>query len=328
MKTKKKGVRKKRNTRKKINLDFTLLKELTKIHAPSAEEDRIINYIVDYTNKNKHKWAVKPKIFHGGIYRNNVVLVFGKPRVAVFSHIDSVGFMVGHKNTLTRIGGPNYKNGFKLQGFDNGGKVTATLRCKGKKSRKQKLTYTSRRPIEMGTNLTYVYNWRETPTTVQVCSQDDRMGTFVALKLAETLKNGALVFTMAEETGGGDIEFLAKILYEKYKITKALISDIIPTENGITLGGGAIVSYRDRNIPRRSYVEHVLNLVRKMPYKFQIEVGSKGGNDGANLITAPAPFDWCQIGVPVKFYHSPNEKTNKADALATLNIYKALMKKL
>ena len=154
MKTKKRKNKKKRNTRKKKGLDFTLLKELTKIHAPSAEEDRIINYIVDYTNKNKNKWAVKPKIFHGGIYRNNVILVFGKPRVAVFSHIDSVGFMVGHKNKLTKIGGPNYKNGDKLHGFDSGGKVTATLRCKGKKGKKQKITYTSRRPIDMGTNLT------------------------------------------------------------------------------------------------------------------------------------------------------------------------------
>jgi len=315
----------KKKTRKKT-LTFELLKNLTKIHAPSGEEDRVIKYIVEYIKKQK--WRTKPKIFHGGDYKNNIMLVFGKPRVAIFSHIDSVGFMVGHNNTLTKIGGPNVRNKDKLNGFDSGGKVKATLHKKGKTRKKQKLSYKSRRSVDIGTNLTYIHTWKETPTTIKTCSQDDRMGSFIALKLAETLKNGILVFTAGEEVGGGDIEFLSKLIYTKYKVKQALISDIIPTGTGVTMGGGAIVSFRDRNIPRRIYVNKILEIVRNLPYKFQLEVGSKGGTDAANLITSPTPFDWCQIGVPVKHYHSPRETTNKKDAIATLNIYKELMKRL
>ena len=315
----------KKKTRKKA-LTFELLKNLTKIHAPSGEEDRVIKYIVEYIKKQK--WRTKPKIFHGGDYKNNIMLVFGKPRVAIFSHIDSVGFMVGHNNTLTKIGGPNVRNKDKLNGFDSGGKVKATLHKKGKTRKNQKLSYKSRRSVDIGTNLTYIHTWKETPTTIKTCSQDDRMGSFIALKLAETLKNGILVFTAGEEVGGGDIEFLSKIIYTKYKVKQALISDIIGVGSGVTMGGGAIVSFRDRNIPRRVYVNKILEIVRNLPYKFQLEVGSKGGTDAANLITSPTPFDWCQIGVPVKHYHSPRETTNKKDAIATLNIYKELMKRL
>ena len=316
----------KKKTRKRKQMSFGLLKDLTKIHAPSGEEDRVIRYIVDYVKKQK--WKTKPKLFYGGDYKNNVMLVFGKPRVAVFSHIDSVGFMVGHNNQLTNIGGPMHRNKDKLNGFDSGGKVEATLHKKGKTRKNQKLAYKSRRRIDIGTNLTYKHVWKETPTTIKACSQDDRMGTFIALKLAETLKNGILVFTAGEETGGGDIEFLANLIYKKYKVKKALISDIIPSGNGITLGGGAIVSFRDRNIPRRVYIDEILEIVRKQPYKFQLEVGEKGGNDGAGLISSPTPFDYCQIGVAVKNYHSPRETTNKKDAIATINIYKELMKRL
>ena len=315
----------KKKTRKKA-LTFELLKNLTKIHAPSGEEDRVIKYIVEYIKKQK--WKTKPKIFHGADYKNNIMLVFGKPRVAIFSHIDSVGFMVGHNNTLTKIGGPNVRNKDKLNGFDSGGKVKATLHKKGKTRKNQKLSYKSRRSVDIGTNLTYIHTWKETPTIIKTCSQDDRMGSFIALKLAETLKNGILVFTAGEEVSGGDIEFLSKIIYTKYKVKQALISDIIGVGSGVTMGGGAIVSFRDRNIPRRVYVNKILEIVRNLPYKFQLEVGSTGGTDAANLITSPTPFDWCQIGVPVKHYHSPRETTNKKDAIATLNIYKELMKRL
>ena len=318
-----------RKKQKKSTLRYDLLKKLTNIHAPSGEEDRILSFLVKYINTHKKKWKRQPKVLHGGKYRNNIILVFGRPRIALFSHIDSVGFMVTYDNKLTKIGGPKFKSGMKLIGYDHKGLAKAKLYTKSKKKRKnKKITYKSSRSIEIGTNMSYAPNWRETSSTVQNCSLDDRLGSFIALKLAETLENGILVFTESEETGGGDIEFISKMIYNKYNIRRALISDIIPASKHVKLGKGAVISYRDRNIPRRVFVKEVEDAVKETGYKYQVEVADKGGTDASGLITSPTPFDWCQVAAPIMNYHSPNEKANKFDIMETIKVYRALMRKL
>ncbi|MBM10196.1 MAG: aminopeptidase [Magnetovibrio sp.] len=330
MKTKK-IYRKKRNTTKKKyfkhNIDYSFLKKLTAVHAPSGEEDRVVEFIVNYVKKNKHKWKHAPKIFHGGKYKNNIILVFGKPRVAIFSHLDSVGFMVNYHNILYKIGGPNFKNGTKLIGYDHHGKVNAKLISRNNLKRKnKKITYKSKRKVDIGTNLTYLQNWKETRNTVQTCSLDNRLGSFISLKLAETLENGILIFTASEETSGGDISFLADTIYKKYKVRRALISDIIPTSKSIRMGNGAVISFRDINIPRRSFINEVIK--NSENFKYQLEVANKGGTDGEGLIYSPAPFDFCQVATAISNYHSPREKANKQDIVETIKLYKHLMKKL
>jgi putative aminopeptidase FrvX len=330
MKTKRRKSNKRKTRKvKKRALNCNLLKKLTNIHAPSGEEDRILSFLVKYINTHKKKWKRQPKVLYGGKYRNNIILVFGRPRVALFSHIDSVGFMVTYDNKLTKIGGPKFKSGVKLTGYDHKGLVKAKAYTKSNKKRKnKKITYTSSHPIDVGTNLTYTPNWRETVSTVQNGSLDDRLGSFIALKLAETLENGVLVFTESEETGGGDIEFISNMLYKKYNIRRALISDIIPASKHVKLGKGAVVSYRDQNIPRRVFVKEVENIIKETGYKYQIEVADKGGTDAGGLISSPTPFDWCQVATPILNYHSPNEKANKLDIMETIKIYRALMRKL
>jgi len=300
---------------------------MVEIHAPSGEEDNIVDYIVNHIKKKK--WKRRPKIFHGGIYKNNIMLVFGKPKVAVFSHIDSVGFMIGHEKTLLEIGGPNYSKGDKLKGYDNEGLVNVTIKTNRKKKKKKgKIRYASKRPVELGTNLTYVPKWTETSKTIQTPFLDNRLGTYIALKVSDTLENGILVFTASEETGGGDVQFLSKLIYERYNVKQALICDIMPCSKEVKLGGGVAVSFRDRNIPRRSYVNKIIDLVKKSDHHYQFEAQDKGGNDGGDLIMSSTPFDWCQIGVPIAKYHSPRERADKSDIANAIKLYKYLLKRI
>ena len=76
--------------------------------------------------KNKKSWKYTPRIFHGGDFKNNIVLVFGKPKLAVFAHLDNVGFTVAHKKELLPIGGPEYVKNAKLRGYDSKGKYVET----------------------------------------------------------------------------------------------------------------------------------------------------------------------------------------------------------
>jgi putative aminopeptidase FrvX len=53
-----------------------------------------------------------------------------------------------------------------------------------------------------------------------------------------------------------------------------------------------------------------------------------GGSDGIELQHSPYPFDWCFIGAPEDYVHTPDEKVHKSDIQAMLSLYKFLMEKL
>ena len=69
-------------------------------------------------------------------------------------------------------------------------------------------------------------NFREDNQWVQSCYLDNRLGVYVALELAKTLENGVIVFSCWEEHGGGSVAYIARYLWERFRLRKALISDI------------------------------------------------------------------------------------------------------
>ena len=104
-----------------------LLKEMCAIHAPSGNEAPMTKFLLNYIDKNKKKWKHKPTVYSGDGFQDCIVLVFGKPRTAVFAHIDSIGFTVRYGNELVKIGGPRTVDVFELVGKDEKGKIECTL---------------------------------------------------------------------------------------------------------------------------------------------------------------------------------------------------------
>ena len=300
-----------------------LLKELCAIQAPSGNEIAMTDFLLQYIKKNKKKWKVQPKVYSGDGFQDCIVLAFGKPRTAIFAHIDSIGFTVRYEKELIKIGGPRTENGWKLVGEDSQGKIECTLKVDG-----DKLSYDYKRNIERGTMLTFKPDWREDKNFVQCCYMDNRLGVWNALQVAETLENGIIAFSCWEETGGGSVEYLGKFVYDKYKVKQAIISDITWVTAGVPHGKGVVVSLRDSGLPRRSYVNRIIEIAKKSGVPFQLEVEATGGSDGNVLNRSPYPMDWCFVGAPEDFVHSPNEKIHKADITAMVDLYKALMKKM
>ena len=56
-----------------------------------------------------------------------------------------------------------------------------------------------------------------------------------------------------------------------------------------------------------------------------MEVENAGGSDGNALQRSPYPFDWCFIGAPEDFVHTPDEKVHKSDIEAMTQMYNYLM---
>jgi len=300
-----------------------LLKKLCSIHSPSGEENRISEFIIDYVKSNMHDWKVKPNIFSGDGFQDSIILSFGTPRTAIYAHMDSIGFTVKYNNEIIKIGGPVVEEGIELVGTDRKGNI------KGKIIKKDDKTFIDfKRKIDRGTSLTFKMNFKETDNYIQSCYLDNRLGVWNALKVAENLENGVIVFSCWEEHGGGSVGFLTNFIHSKYNINKALISDITWVTEGVKAGKGVVISLRDSGIPRRSFVNKIITLAKSHNIHYQLEVESSGGSDGNEIQKSPFPLDWCFIGAPEKNVHSPKEKVHKKDIKSMLQIYNMLMKEL
>ena len=76
-----------------------LLKQLCEIHAPSGEEFAITQFLLNYIEKNKKDWQVKPILHYGDGFQDNLIMVFVEnPKTAIFAHLDSIGFTVKYNN--------------------------------------------------------------------------------------------------------------------------------------------------------------------------------------------------------------------------------------
>ncbi len=313
---------------KSTSSQFQTLKTMCAIHAPSGNEGAMKDFVLKYIKDNKKNWKHKPTIFHGDGFQDCIVLIFGKPRTTVFAHLDSIGFTVRYGKQLVKIGGPVIDNGITLVGKDKKGKAEVKLKVVKEKSGYAKLEYTYKRDLDRGTELTFKPNWREDDNYVQCCYMDNRLGVYNALKLAETLKDGAIVFSCWEEHGGGSVSYLQKFLSEKYKISQALISDISWISDGVHPGKGAVISLRDSLIPRRSFIDKIIKISAKNKLVYQLEVEGSGGSDAKELQQSDNPWDWCFIGAAEQYVHSPNEKVHKKDIESMLELYKTLLKEL
>jgi putative aminopeptidase FrvX len=308
---------------------FDTLKLMCHIPAPSGNEIAMKQFLLYYIKTHSPKWKTKPVIYEGKGFQDNIILIFGKPRTAVFAHMDNIGFTVRYEKQLVKIGGPVTKNGFKLIGQDSKGIQEAELAVKeNKKTGAKSLEYKSKRNFETGTELCFKPDWRETKDFIQCCYMDNRLGIYNALQLAETLKDGAIVFSTWEEHGGGSVQYLQRFLYKKYKIDQALISDISWISDGVHFAKGPVISLRDSLIPRKSYLNKIIAIAKKTKCAYQLEVEGSGGSDAGALQMCENPWDWCFVGAAEENVHTPDEKVHKKDIEGMVKLYKELMKAL
>lgn len=298
-----------------------LLKNLCSVHATSGDESKMTGFLLNYIKVNQKKWKVRPVIISGDELQESIILAFGKPRTAIFAHIDSIGFTVRYGRELVRIGGPDVKTGYKIWAETEDQKNEVEIKYGKSISYKGPL-------LPTGTALAFSPDFRETEEYVQCCYLDNRLGVYSALKVAETLTDGIIVFSCREEHMGGSASYLASRIYNDFKVRQALISDITWVTKGVHHGKGTVISLRDSGIPRRVFVNRILEIAKRSELQFQVEVEAIGGSDGTELQKSSLPVDWCFIGAPESNVHSPDELVYKNDIQSMIDLYKILMKEL
>ncbi len=281
-------------------------------------------FILNYIEKHAANWKVKPQVIHGEEFQDCLMLIFGKPEVAAFAHLDTTGFTVRYQDQLIPIGGPEVSGDEILTGADEFGEIECTLALNDE----YQLHYRFGRAVQPGTSLVYQNNFVEDDAYCSAPYLDNRIGIYNLLMIAENMENGALVFSSWEEHGGGSVPFLVKYLYEKYRIKKMLVSDVTWISDGIAMDHGVVISYRDKNIPRRSFIKSITNLAIRQQIPFQVEVEAHGSSDAREIQLSPYPIDWCFIGPPIKNAHSKLEKVSKKDIDNMISLYQILMAQL
>lgn len=304
-----------------------LLKQLIEIRGASGDEGAIKDFILNHVTTSMKNWKVQPQIIHGEEFQDAIILVFGKPRTAIFAHIDTIGFTVGYGKDLIKIGGPKTTDGIALVGSDSKGEIETELMVIEEDDERH-IQYISDRELDRGTILTFKPDFRINDTYVQSPYLDNRLGVWSALQVAETLENGVIVFSTYEEHGGGTVGYLGKYLFKNYGVRQALISDITWVTEGVKHGAGVAISMRDSGIPRRSYLNCIIEIAKKSDVKFQLEVESAGGSDGTALQRSDTAVDWCFIGAPEDHVHSPDEKVFLSDIKSMVQLYQLLMVQL
>jgi len=304
---------------------MNILKTLCSIHSPSGEEFRMKEFLVDYINSSKYWWKKKPKLIYGKEFQDNLIVVFGKPKVAFIAHMDTVGYTVRYNKEIIPIGTPVNETGDILQGQDSISEIECLVH---KNSEEYNLSYIYKRLIQTGTSLTFKPDFRVTEDMIQTPYLDNRLSVWILLKIAETMSNGILVFSSWEEHGGGSVEFLTKYLYERFNIKQTIIADTTYVSEGIEHDKGTVISLRDAYIPRKLFVDKIKNIAIENNIKHQLEVEYSGGSDGASVQKSPYPVDWCFVGLPISNIHSPDEIVNKNDIFATIKLYQKIMSNL
>jgi putative aminopeptidase FrvX len=305
-----------------------LLKQLLEVRAAASDEGKMKDFILNYIQQNQSTWKAQPQIIEGKGFQDCLILVFGRPTTAIYAHMDSIGFSTGYDKDLIKVGGPRIIDGTQLVGSDSQGEIETELMVIEDEEGNSTMKYVFDREIDRGTLLTFKPNFRETDEYVQSPYMDNRLGVWAALKVAETLKNGAIVFSTYEEHGGNSVGFCAKYLIDNYGVYQALIADITWVTSGVEHGGGVAISMRDHGLPRKSYLDKIIGLAKESGVQFQLEVESAGGSDGGMLQKSDYPIDWCFIGAPEDHVHTPDEKVFKSDIRSMVDMYCYLMRHL
>ncbi len=299
------------------------LNDLLNINSVSGDESAVASHILNHVMKRMKSWKVQPEIFFGEEFHDCILLKFGKPRTAVFAHIDTIGFMARYENQLIPVGGPEILPGTKLVGRDSLGDISCQVF-----EEDGVCFHDFPRGLERGTRLSFKQNVRIDENFIQAAYLDNRLGVYNALKLSETLENGWVVFSTYEEHGGGSMPFLLKFIHENSPVKQALISDITWITEGVQHHQGVVISIRDKFIPRKVFTDKLIQLATQSGIPFQLEVEAFGGSDGREIQFSPYAIDWCFIGAAEDQVHTPNEKVSLRDLDAMIRMYQFLMKNL
>lgn len=296
-------------------IDDALLGTLLQEEATSGDEGRLVRLLDD------HVGGVTPATRRARI-GNTLIVAKGRPRVAVFAHIDSVGFTLGYERRLIPVGGPQVTDNTGVRATVGDRVYRGVVRVRDEDDDHYELADSDAPP---GTR--WVYDTRPNfgATSLQGAYMDNRFGVYTALHLIRELDDVLVAFTASEEAGGRGALDAGRWLHAETAIRRALIADITWATPYVVPGKGPAVSLRDAFVPRKAYFDRVRAAAERSGVPHQIEIESAGSSDGGMLERSGLGIDWIFVGACENGYHTATESLLREDAENMLRLYAHLV---
>lgn len=276
------------------------LRALVAIEGTSGDEGRVVAAVAERVAKLPDRRAER--------IQDNLIVWRGRPQVALFAHLDTVGFTLGYDHELVRIGGPHVEGGEALRSTVGGTTYRGRVVKRGE-------DWVLDGAPDAPAGSRWVYDGDLDPDGVLVRGPylDNRAGVWSALQVLAAAPEVAVAFTANEEHSGRGATTCARWLYDQLGVRQALISDITWHTRFIRRGRGPAVSLRDRNVPRQSYLDRVLAAAEASDILFQREIETDGSSDGGAIERSGVPIDWVFVGAPQESSHTPREVVDLND---------------
>jgi putative aminopeptidase FrvX len=242
---------------------------------------------------------------------DNVIALKGKPRRAVFAHLDTVGFTLGYKDALLRVGGPQPEDRDPVRCADG---LIGRLRVRDGKEgeRRWELRGVKGEPTP-GSRWVYARAPKIENGFITSPYLDNRAGVWSALRVLRRAENVAVAFTTGEEQHGHGARVCADLLYREHAVAEAFIADITWHTEDTPCGKGVVISLRDAHCPRQRFLDWVLARAAESGVPHQREIQSAGSSDGGHVLHSATPLDWVFVGAPEMVPHTSREQASLAD---------------
>lgn len=261
---------------------------------------------------------------------DNLIVMRGVPRTAIFAHTDTTGYTLGYRRQLIPIGAPAGREGDRLKSSDG---LVGRLRASGERGETchlRKVRNAAGEKVEPtpGSRWTYARQPEIKRGVVRSPYLDNRAGVWAALRALEDCKHVAVAFCTGEERHGHGARVCADWLYRQHGIAQALIADLTWHTRETPCGEGVVISLRDAFTPRQAFLDRVLSLADASDIPHQREIQSAGSSDGGHLLRSSTPLDWVFVGAPEKSPHTECERAAVVDLEAMVDLLVHLVDRL
>ena len=160
---------------------------------------------------------------------DNLLVVRGNPRAAIFAHTDTTGFTLGYRDALLPIGEPSPHDEEPVRAvvpFPDGTHARGRLRVDEPGEDETYRLENPDAPALPGTRWVYDRPATRDNGTLTAPYLDNRAGVWCALRALERSPNVAVAFSTGEEQHGHGARVCAHWLYANLQITQTLIADM------------------------------------------------------------------------------------------------------
>ena len=332
-------------------MNFERLKKLCMLNSTSGDENSVRDFIISQLPSDC-EYIIDPM---GNLIVNKKGEIEPENKVALFAHMDEVGFIV------TYITDEGFVNVDTVGGIDDSalfGKKIVINNCVGVAGAKaiHQCSADEAKKVPEITSMSVDFGFESREEAEKYISLgdygyfksdfiefgngmikskalDDRLGCEIMLELLEEKSkiNYTCVFTVQEEVGTRGATVSAYTVKPDYAIviettTASDIPDTPENKKVCKVGKGAVVSFMDRGtIYNKDLYKKAREIANKNNIPNQTKTVVAGGNDASAIHKSAGGVKTVAVSLPCRYIHSSASVGNKEDMKAVKALVKVLL---